>query len=268
MKKRVQLICLSVLIFLAIFVVLSSAIFSFSNASVDYLTTQINTSINSENALKNSGLKYGKSIFFLNKKSAQNLLEKNNPYIKVVNIETVFPNSIIFHVAERQEMFAIKYENKYLIIDNEGKILNIKDNFVNNAQSAILLENYKVNNTTSQTQNDAGESENKVEYSAGDFIKNNTFLKQLAITLQEWKLSFRELKAHIISISINGDDLLLNMRCGLTIKVFHFNSNLSNKINLAFSVYDKAEDIENKTLLEIRDVKNANDEYELKGFIS
>ena len=42
MKKRSQLIILSILIFVAVFVVLSSAIFSFSEIGVDYLTTTKN----------------------------------------------------------------------------------------------------------------------------------------------------------------------------------------------------------------------------------
>ena len=46
MKKRTQLIILSVLVFVAVVVVLSSSIFSFSEANVDYLTTKIKTNLN------------------------------------------------------------------------------------------------------------------------------------------------------------------------------------------------------------------------------
>lgn len=267
MKKRSQLIILSVLIFVVIFVVLSSSIFSFSEMGVDYLTTTINLNLSQEEIFNASKLEFGKSIFFVDKSSAVKNVEKSNPYIKVVNIETVFPNKLIFHVAERQELFAVKYENKYLILDDEGKVLKIKDNFINTAENAILLDNYDVNKTASQ--NDINtKSQIFHEYKEGEFVVNKEGLISLAKTLKEWKTSYVHLRAHIISISTIGEDLFINMRCGLTIKVFHSSVDLSNKINLAFSIYDKAEDVENKTLLEIRSVKNQNGNYELKGFIS
>lgn len=268
MKKRVQLIILSILMFTVIFVVLSSSIFSFSEVGVDYLTTHIKTNLTTTEALEGANLKTGKSIFFINKTYAKNNLEKQNPFIKIVNIETVFPNKLIFHVAERKELFAIKLNDKYLILDEDCKILQVCDNYVNNAENAILLENFITNNTKSQNVDDISSQNNESQYQEGDFLLGADTIKNLARILQEWKLSFAHLKAHIISISNLNNNLILNMRCGLEIKVFNLKENLSNKLNLAFSVYEKAEDVENKTLLEIRNVKNANDEYELKGFIS
>ena len=268
MKKRCELIILSVLIFIAVVVVLSSSIFSFSETNLDFLTTTVNLNVNEEDIFKASKLEYGKSIFSINKNQAQKNIEKQNPYIKVVNIETVFPNKIIFHVAERQELFAVKYLDKYLILDDEGKILQIKDSFINTAENAILLTDYNINNTESQLEDNTKSQESNIVYEQGDFIENTEGIKNVAKVLKEWKTSFVHLRAHVISISGIGEKLILKMRCGLTIKVFNSDEFLSDKINLAFSIYDKAEDIENKTLLEIRNVKNINGQYEIKGYIS
>jgi hypothetical protein len=50
----------------------------------------------------------GKSLFpaFVEKN-----LEKENSYLKVINIETIFPNKLIVHCAEREEFFSIKKNN-------------------------------------------------------------------------------------------------------------------------------------------------------------
>ncbi len=261
MKKRTQLIILSVLIFIAVLVILSSSIFSFSEIGVDYITTKVNTNITSEELLSDSNLKFGKSIFSINKNSATSSIEKNNPYIKVVNVETVFPNKLIFHIAEREELFVVKLLNNYLILDEDGKVLAVDDSYVNTAENAILLQNININESVSQNNNDT-------QYQAGNFVAKTSNIKNLVTVLKEWKTSNVHLKAHIISIVGDGENLIFNMRCGLTIKIFKSSISLSDKVNLAFSIYEKADDIENKTLLEIRNVKNTNNEYELKGFIS
>lgn len=268
MKKRTQLIILSVLIFICLVVVLSSSIFSFSEVGIDKLTTTINLNITKDDLYTSSKFEYGKSIFSLNKNLAKNNIEKDYPFIKVVNIETVFPNKVIFHVAERQELFSVKYNNKYLILDEEGKVLSVKDNFINTAENAILLCDYNVNNTEFHGGDDTKSQNDIKEYLPGEFIDNKDSLIKFATCLKEWKLSFVHLRAHITSVQFDNTDIILNMRCGLNIKVFQFVSSLSDKLNLAFSIYEKAEDVENKTLLEIRSVKNKDGVYELKGFIS
>lgn len=252
MKKRTQLITLSVLLLFVVLVVLSSSIFSFSQVGVDYLSTTINLNVTKESLLKDSGFNTGKSIFFLKKLEAQNSIEQKNPYIKVVNIETVFPNKVIFHIAERQELFAIECDNNYYILDEEGKVLSQKTTILSSAGSAITIY---------------GLTQNEDAFNVGSFIENNETLSNLTYCFKEWTTKLSALKVHIKSVTIQDNVLNIGMRCGLKIVVTDYNLNLSNKLNLAFSIYDKAENIEDKTILEIRNVNN-NGIYELEGFLS
>ena len=54
-----------------------------------------------------SSIGKGTSIFAVNKKNITNELEKNNPRLKIINIETVFPNKFNLHCNEREELVAI-----------------------------------------------------------------------------------------------------------------------------------------------------------------
>ena len=72
--------------------------------------------------INSGGFSYGIPVFAVNKTEIINKLEKENYYLKVVNIETVFPNKLIVHCAEREELFSIKLsENLYYICDLRTK---------------------------------------------------------------------------------------------------------------------------------------------------
>lgn len=106
-------------------------------------------------------------IFTLNKKEIISNLELNYPYLKIINIETVFPNKLVLHCAEREETFCIKANGDlYYICDDELKILNITKSVAFGQQNAIYLEGVNVLNTGAGT----GEI---LELSAGgDVIKS------------------------------------------------------------------------------------------------
>ena len=67
-------------------------------------------------------------------------MESQNPYLKVINIETVFPNKLILHCAEREELFCIKgRDDLYYICDEELKILDVRESFENGKENPIFL---------------------------------------------------------------------------------------------------------------------------------
>ena len=66
----------------------------------------------------------GESIFLINKNEIVGELEKKYPFMRVVSIETKFPNKLVIHSAERESLFAVELSNnEFAIIDGMGKVL-------------------------------------------------------------------------------------------------------------------------------------------------
>ena len=127
-------------------------LFALSTVIVDFKTTTKNLTITSEEIVDAGKFNYGASVLFDGKnKYIDNINSKiqeneNFAYLEVVNIETVFPNKYVIHVAEREEVFAINLQDKYLICDDDLRILRIENEFQNDRENPILLEGLNVLN--------------------------------------------------------------------------------------------------------------------------
>lgn len=151
LKHKKLIISLGVILgVVLIIVILNFTLFALKSVEIDFKNeSNIFTEESKESIANNDVIKKGTSIFALSKKNITNTLEKDNPYLKVINIETVFPNKIIIHCAQREETYAVKAsDTKYFICDSEFKVLNIATSFYNEQYNPILftgLENLIVN---------------------------------------------------------------------------------------------------------------------------
>lgn len=150
-KHKKLIISLGVILgVVLILIILNFTLFALKSVEIDFKNdSNIFTEESKDSIANNDVIKKGTSIFTLSKKNITNTLEKDNPYLKVINIETVFPNKIIIHCAEREETYAVKAsDTKYFICDAEFKVLNIATSFYNEQYNPILftgLENLIVN---------------------------------------------------------------------------------------------------------------------------
>ena len=101
--------------------------------------------------------------------------------------------------------------------------------YQNNTENGIEILNSEV---TTQT-----------NLAEGDFlVATDTFLTEMFTCFREWDTSYVALKSKIQSVELDYDGykdrLLVNMRSGVQIIVRSAKSNLSDKLNLAFSFYD------------------------------
>ncbi len=177
-------------------VILNFTLFSLQTVEVDFKNeAMIFTDESKESIANNSAIKKGTSVFALSKKEITNQLERDNPYLKIINIETVFPNKIIIHCAEREETYAVKAsETKYFICDADFKVLNITTTYYNEQYNSILftgLENI-ISNTNRVN---AGEflefsSEEKILKNIGtSLLKNNKNVAQQRALIQSIELT-------------------------------------------------------------------------------
>ena len=127
LKHKNWLIALGVLLgLILILVILNFTLFALRDVEIDFkIQSTIFSNEAQENIANNSAISRGTSVFALNKTYIKEQLERDNPYLKVINIETVFPNKIIVHCAEREETYAIRAgESRFFICDAENIITN------------------------------------------------------------------------------------------------------------------------------------------------
>ena len=143
MTKRTKIIttCVSILAIIVLLVVLSSTLFAVSEVKVSFKSDKsVLASVSEEEIAASANIKSGTNVFLIGKKEAISNVEKKYPYIKVLNIETKFPNKIIIHAIERDEVFAFQTAEKYIITDSDLKVLRIVDGeFVSNSSNAIKV---------------------------------------------------------------------------------------------------------------------------------
>lgn len=148
----------AILGFFGFLVVLNFTLFSlntinitFHNATVLFAETNTLNSVIETGEFENEN-----SVFFMDKQSHIDKIEKEYPYIKVINLEIQFPNNIILHCIEREPVFAIQTLTSLLICDKDFKVLETQSetNFESTQNNYILIEGLDIEN----------------ELTAGDFV--------------------------------------------------------------------------------------------------
>lgn len=237
MKNKSLVISLSILAFIVLIVVLSSTIFCLKSVELNFMSNTINLTNKQKEIIETTEFKYNSSIFFLNKKSYKDKIESDYPYIKVINIETVFPNKLVVNAVERNELFIVKsYEDNsfknYLVLDDELKILSSTQSFTNSHLNPILI-------TTEGEFTPTNLVGQKLISTNSDLIKN------LAVELYAYNSSPLILKANFEEINLNYENVgnvRIKMRSGTEIILKDANTRLSEKFMLALSYYNELQD--------------------------
>ena len=142
-------ICLSVV---AVILILFWTLFALSSVSVKFHTTTKNLTLTEEEIVEAGDFSYGACVFFDGKTKYINRLNdkvkdnENFAYLEVVNIETIFPNRYVIHVAEREEVYAYQNGEEVYILDDDlrvlvGDFLNVEQTGLLNMYNAFLANN-------------------------------------------------------------------------------------------------------------------------------
>ncbi len=177
MKKKLLIILSAIGGVVAVFVILCFTLFSLKTVEVDFRTSTTVLTGQAQEIVESGEFGYGGSVLFMGKRNPIAKIEKTFPYIKVINIETVFPSKYIIHASERQQVYALELNDKTYICDEDFKVLEIHDGKSEDLEKKpILFKGLRVKNSNAL----AGEFldiENKVDvYSA--FVKNNRLLHE------------------------------------------------------------------------------------------
>lgn len=238
-KNKKLIISLSVVLgVVLLLIILYFTLFTLQTVEVDFRNeSHIYSEESKKSIADDSIIKRGSPIFSLSKKTISKTLEKNNPYLKVINIETVFPNKIIIHCAEREETYAVKAnETKYFICDSEFKVLNVSPNYY--SEQAILftgLENL---------------IENTNRVNAGEFLEFSSekeVLKSIGTSLLRANKTVAMQKSLIESIEFtsgiyyytakNQPYLIIKDKNGFKTNVYAIDTLLAEKFQAMFATW-------------------------------
>lgn len=260
-KYKKLIIALSVILGVVIVcVILNFTLFSLKKVDINFKNqAMIFTEQSKESIANNSAIKKGISIFTVNKKNITQQLEKDYPYLKVINIETVFPNKIIIHCAEREETYAVKAsDTKYFICDAEFKVLNITTTYYNEQYNPILFLGLE-NIITNSNRVNAGEF---LEFSSEEEILKNIGTSLLktnkTVSMQRGLIKEIELTSSIdVFTAKNMPYLIIKDFNDFQTNIYRIDSLLAEKFQYMFAswsqvVYNPSvfykEEIENSSL--------------------
>lgn len=92
--------------------------------SIKKITVLGNEKIEYNDIVNISGIQKGENILMVNINEVKSRLQ-SNPYISVKTIQRKLPDQIVISIKERKPAAAIEYIGSYIIIDNDGIILDI-----------------------------------------------------------------------------------------------------------------------------------------------
>ena len=231
-KTKILTIFLSVLAGITLLVVLSSTLFSVGEIKLEFKSQKIVLSEVSETEIiSSSGLKKGTSVFLIDKTSMSKNLEKTYPYLKVLSIETKFPNKVIINAIERDEVFAFQQSEKYIITDSDLKVLKIvSGDYVSNNENAIKVLDF-----------------DDCDVEVGQFLTP----KQKFLTLktiednnyqnyakEESQNALQDLLATYKMVTVFDDKVLFGSFFGVKIQIFAVDIRGQEKLKMATAVFD------------------------------
>ena len=229
MRKKL-LITLSITFgIVAVLLILFWTLFGLSSITVQYHSTKDNLTITDSEIIAAGQFRKHSSVLFEGKKKSIKKIEKfafeneNFAYLRVLNIETVFPNKFVIHVAEREELFAVAHGEKFLICDRDLRVLRIMDGYTSTGTNPILLENLTIQNTDVKVGSFLRVQEKNIQNLYGAFLKNN---QTLAMQRGHYKQ---------MGLSTYQDEITLKNYFALSLQTFSGRRFVINNIDFALN---------------------------------
>lgn len=220
-------------IFLTLFILVSAALLS----SVLFAVKRTSLALAGDcSRLDSSQIKalldqsIGKNIFLIDEGALTEELEREQPYIRVINIERIFPSELKLHFSERQPLFDIKLSGgRYAVADCHKKVLEVRDA----PSGGVLLDMELEDAVPCQTL-------------SGQAIDAAALLFDAFYGLTEGDLFYDEFlfKSYFKKIGVSGNTLLIETRLGAKIEILNYKKddsedNLTSKAYFALKVLDE-----------------------------
>ena len=134
MRSKKFVIIYAVVIFLIVFLITFNSVCSISQFEIRFEAGSAEMQTSAENIQARLDDEYLKKNFLFFKESTITsvVAEESGGYLEVTGIEKHFPNRITVRIREKYECYAFVKDGKYYVIGDDGTVLAIKDQNVNN----------------------------------------------------------------------------------------------------------------------------------------
>ena len=238
------------IIWLAIFAILMAltgimfgAVFCLRNQSVKVIDGS-SLLIDKSEIISTAGLQNGNSIFMLDKETAINNVEARYPHLKVVQIKTIGLRSIEIRVRRRHEMYYAQANEKYYVLDEDLKVLNIIEEISSESEPTNLTKietgEIEIDSTTKICDFVGTVHQRKVAYEL--FVAMNTAVTKIDGE-NEVYLTRDDIKEMLVNVDLETyetfDKLIIKTKHGVMLDIENPQSNLQTKINICFSTIEE-----------------------------
>lgn len=183
--------------------------------NVSNITVTSNINVTKESIIDISGIENGNNIFYLKSNVARDLLLKNQ-YIEKVSIHKILPSTINIDVNERKIMYYYKDKGKYLVIGNDGTLIEKKDDISKMKLVSLMGFDFEASKI-------------------GEKIKSDEDRKYDAIS-QIGELILSDNSKHVITKVDVSDVLNINVYFdNICVKIGAI-ENVKNKLNIAINI--------------------------------
>lgn len=137
-KKARRIISLIMTGFFTVTILVIMCVFGLTspNFNITSITVIDNEKLKAEEIIEISNLELGINIFKITSRKVENEI-KNNPYIEDVKVQKKYPTGIEIYVREREAVYAVSNNEKYIYIDDNGYLL---EETGNNARKLLVIE--------------------------------------------------------------------------------------------------------------------------------
>ena len=243
MKHKRLYIGLSIFVLvLGLLFLFSFTVFAVRDIEVDWKTNKTNITQSDDDIIASADFRIGGSVFFHGKKTYIENIEKENPYIEVLNIETVFPSKFIIHLKERLEVYCFKTQKGYYVCDDKLKVLKILENFDSTEENAILIDGVVVSQNYEVGQ--VMKVENFANIYQSLYENNRTLAIQQSI--------IKEIKFSVVKDeNVSKDMLLASITTfnGMKYNIYNCDYGLLAKTKMFMTVYSQIFDYIDKELI-------------------
>lgn len=240
MNTRKLTVILIAVAFSLIVVFSCVAIFSVKKVEVDYAVAE-ETNVAEIQQTLNGYL--GKNLLFLNEEDVIDAL-KDFHYMKVLSVSKSFPNVLKVQLEERREIYHVTSSEKVYITTAEGFVLDCIDKaeYQGNAERDKITMVISEIDPTNGVEKHASLSGTAIAQNLS--ITGDEFLSQVFDMAKAVHLTncIKEIKVERIAHEsfVAGRDVLITTYTGVKIRIKNADKNGLEKIEQAFSSYDKS----------------------------
>ncbi len=173
----------------------------------------------------------GQSIILLDENAMITEISLKLPYANVLNVERVFPSTVVLNIEERIPFFAIYEDSQYYLFDSENYFLGTSEDR-DIESTVIIIKGYTPDNIESLVAGEVAVFEGKEE----EIEILNEYLGYMLTLDFEYTEFQTTYFIKEIEVSYAGD-LYITTRLGVEMVIYETHNNLATKVQYLMGAY-------------------------------